>query len=185
MSETAGGPEMQPGGNAAGGATRRQGLGVETLAFGGLVALTIVGVAIADFSAGEGLWFWLLLIPVYAAFNIATGWTRARARGEGGARLVWKRVAHWLALLPAFYLVYALQQTGRIDREDAGLVALTALALTTLLAGVHFDWRLGMLGLLLGVTAGAAALVEEFFWVVLFATLVAAAIAFFWHRRGD
>ena len=48
------------------------------------------------------------------------------------------------------------------------------------------SWRgAALLGLLLGVTAGAAALVEEFFWVVLFATLVAAAIAFFWHRRGD
>ena len=160
-------------------------LGWEAIAFGGLACLSIVGIGIADFSASRGLAYWLMMVPVFAAVSIATGWTRARRRGEAGAVLVWKQVLHWVPLLLALYLIYALEATGRLNREDAGLVSLIAFALTTLLAGVHLDWRLAVLGALLGVTAAAAALVEEFFWVLLIPALIAAAVVIFWRRRDD
>ena len=160
-------------------------LGWEAIAFGGLAALSVVGIGIADFSASRGLAFWEMMVPVFAAVCVATGWTRARRRGEAGAAIIWKQVLHWVPLLLALYLIYSLQATGRLNREDAGLVALIAFALTTLLAGVHLDWRLAVLGALLGVTAAAAALVEEFFWVLLLPALLVGAVVIFWPRRAD
>jgi hypothetical protein len=157
----------------------------ERLVFAVLLALSIGGIAIADFSVRFGLHYWLVMVPIFAAASLYTGWTRARDRGESIHQILWRQTLHWLALALAVYLVFMLEQTGRLNREDAGLVALLALALTTLLAGVHFDWRLVLLGGLLGVTAACAAFVEEFFWILLIPAVVAGGIAFFWRGRRD
>jgi hypothetical protein len=160
-------------------------LGPEEVVLGSLAVLSIGGMAIADFSARWGLWYWLAMVPIFVAASLFTGWARARRRGETAFRILRRQLLHWATLPLAVYLVYVLEQTGRLNREDAGLVALLALALTTALAGVHFDWRLGVLGALLGITAASAALVEEFFWVLLIPAVAAAAIAILWHRRGE
>jgi hypothetical protein len=89
---------------------------------------------------------------------------------------------HWSVLILAIYLLYLLQQTGRLNRDDAGLVALLCLAITTFLAGVHFDWRLGVLGVILGAAAACAALIEEFFWILLIPALLAGVVVVLWRR---
>ena len=126
---------------------------------------------------------------IFAGAILFTGWTRARDRGQSIHQILWRQALHWLALALAVYLVFMLEQTGRLNREDAGLVALLALSLTTLLAGVHFDWRLMLLGGVLGVTAACAAFVEEFFWILL---IVGASLAFrpfdaiaFWFQSPE
>ena len=157
----------------------------ERVVFAVLLMLSIGGIALADFSARFGLYYWLVMVPVFAAASLYTGWTRARDRGEGIHQILWRQSLHWLALALAVYLVFMLEETGRLNQEDAGLVALLALALTTMLAGVHFDWRLMLLGGLLGVTAACAAFVEEFFWILLIPAAVAGGIALFWRGRND
>jgi hypothetical protein len=125
------------------------------------------------------------MVPIFAGASLFTGWTRARDRGQSIHQILWRQALHWLALALAVYLVFMLEQTGRLNREDAGLVALLALSLTTLLAGVHFDWRLMLLGGVLGVTAACAAFVEEFFWILLLPAVVAGGITLFWWGRRD
>ena len=170
-------------GKAGAGAPQR--LPSEKIVFAGLLVLSIGGIAIADFSVRFGLYYWLVMVPIFAGASLFTGWTRARDRGESIHQILWRQALHWLALALAVYLVFMLEQTGRLNREDAGLVALLALSLTTLLAGVHFDWRLMLLGGLLGVTAACAAFVEEFFWILLLPAVVAGGIALFWWGRRD
>ena len=171
-------------GSKAGAHPLRQ-LGSEKLVFVGLLVLSIGGIAVADFSVRWGLNYWLVMVPVFAGASLFSGWSRARGRGEGIQQILWRQAAHWSALALAVYLVYMLEQTRRLNQEDAGLVALLALSLTTLLAGVHFDWRLMLLGGLLGVTAACAAFVEEFFWVLLLPAVVAGGLAVFWLGRRD
>lgn len=148
-----------------------------------LIVLSICGMAIADFSARTALVYWLCVVPVFIGASLYAGWSSARARGETVATVVGRHALHWAVLPPALYLIYLLEQTGRLNREDAGLVALLALAVTTFLAGVHFDWRLAVLGGLLAVTAAASAFVEEFFWLLLLPALAAGAIMMLWKRR--
>ena len=158
-------------------------LGVEELIFAGLLLLSMGGTAIADFSSRGGLNYWLAMVPIFAAASIFIGWSRARAGGQSVASLLLNQVLHWTALALAVYLVYMLQQTGRLNRDDAGLVALLALALTTVLAGVHFDWRLLVLGGLLAVIAVCTAFVEEFFWMLVIPTLLVGTGLFIWQRH--
>jgi len=153
--------------------------------FVGLLALSMVGVAIADFSERLGLHFWLLMVPIFAGASLYTGWARARDRGASVHGILWRQVLHWSALALAVYMIFMLEETGRLNQEDAGLVAMLAVALTTLLAGVHFDWRLMLLGALLGIAAACSAFVEEFFWILLVPALLAGAFVFFWRGRGD
>jgi len=71
----------------------------------------------------------------------------------------------------------------RFGMEEIAFVALLAPSLTTVFAGIHFDWRLAVLGILLAVGTASAALVEEFFWILLIPAVVAGVIVVVWQRR--
>jgi hypothetical protein len=156
----------------------------DRLLLGTLLLLSLVGIAVADFSARSGLTYWLWMVPVFAGASILMSWTRARREGQGVARILTENILHWAPLPAALYIIYRLEDAGRLNREDAGLVALLSVALTTLLAGVHFDWRIAVLGLLLGAASFCAALVEEFFWLLLLPALLAGGVLLFWQRRS-
>ncbi len=155
----------------------------EEIGFGAVLLLTLGGLAIADFSASRGLDYWLMMVPIFAAVSVYTGWKRASGQGQAVGWVMARQLLHWGALALAFYLIFLLERTGRLNREDAGLVAMLTLALTTLLAGVHFDWRLAVLGVLVGVAAACAALVEEFFWVLLIPAVLVGVAVILWQRR--
>jgi hypothetical protein len=97
---------------------------------------------------------------------------------------VGREALHWSGLAVAVYLIYLLQSTGRIPYDAAGPVALVALALTAYLAGVHGNWRFCIVGAILGCAVAAAALVQEYLWLLAVPFLAGgAAGAFFWIRR--
>ena len=157
-------------------------LGVEEIAFIALLMLAIGGMAVTDYSARSGLSYWLVVIPLFGAVSVFNGWRKARASGKNISAVLLSQLLHWGALVVAVYLIYLLERTGRLNREDAGLVALLSLSLTTVLAGIHFNWRLAVLGILLAVGTACAALVEEFFWILLIPTVVVGAVVV-WQRR--
>jgi dipeptide/tripeptide permease len=99
------------------------------------------------------------------------------------APAVAREVLHWSGLAVAVTLIYLLQATGRMTNEAAGLVALVALALTSFLAGIHGNWRFCIVGALLACAVAAAALVEEYLWVLLPLVVLVVAGALFWIRR--
>ncbi|UCE85305.1 MAG: hypothetical protein JSU66_13275 [Deltaproteobacteria bacterium] len=161
----------------------RRRLSPEEILLAVLVALSLAGVAVMDFSQRYGLWYWLAMAPVFGGVSIYGGWARARRHGESAPAILRVQLLHWITLILAVLLVYVLQQTGRLTDEDAGFVALLALALTTFLAGVHFDWRFCVLGVVLGITLAGAALVTDFFWILLVPALLAGALFVFWKWR--
>jgi hypothetical protein len=69
-----------------------------------------------------------------------------------------------------------------MNDEDAGLVALLTLALSAFFAGLHSDWRICLVGIVLGGTVAGAAWVEEFLWMILIPFLAAAAVGIVWWR---
>jgi len=169
-------------GSASSGRRRPEWLGVEEVAFIALLVLAIGGMAVTDYSARSGLSYWLVVIPLFAAVSIFSGWRRASADGKNVGAVLLSQLLHWGALVLAVYLIYLLERTGRLNREDAGLVALLSLSLTTVLAGIHFDRRLAVLGVLLAIGTASAALVEEFFWILLIPTVLAG-VVIVWRWR--
>jgi hypothetical protein len=164
------------------GASRR--LRPEEILLAVLVALSVGGIAVMDFSTRYGLWYWLAMVPTFGGVSIYSGWSRVRSKGETGPAILRVQLLHWGGLVLAVLLVYLLQYTGRLSDDEAGFVALLALSLTTFLAGVHFDWRFCVLGVVLGITLAVAAFVKGFFWLLLIPIAVAGALAVLWKRRS-
>jgi len=147
-----------------------------------LVLLAIVGIGITDFSPHLSHWYWLAMVVVVGIACIVMEWSRARKKGLRVATIVKKEVIIWLGVLVAINLVYFLFHSGRLDSENTGLVILLILALATFLAGLRQDWRLCLLGVLLGGALILATYLEEFLWIVLMAVLAAAAGIYFMAR---
>ncbi|MGW8188327.1 MAG: hypothetical protein ACWGNK_13700 [Desulfobacterales bacterium] len=147
-----------------------------------LVLLAIVGIGLTDFSPLTSHWYWLAMVVVTGIACIVMEWSRARKKGLSAATIVKKEVFIWLSVLVAVNLVYFLFQSGRLDSENTGLVILLILALATFLAGLRLDWRLCLLGVLLGGALILATYMEEFLWIVLMVVLTAAAGLYFLAR---
>jgi hypothetical protein len=125
------------------------------------------------------------MVPLFGGVSAFLAWVRARNRGESPGGALRAQAFHWLGLLGALELVFLMKTAGQIQYDAIGLFALIALALATFLAGVHTDWRLCAVGVLLGAIVVAAAFIQQIVWVILvpaFALIVVVLIA--WRRRG-
>jgi hypothetical protein len=71
---------------------------------------------------------------------------------------------HWSGGLSAAIIVYAYHASGRIFHEEAGLIVLLILALTSYLDGIRTGWRCIFTGLFLGLTAICIAYFDNYIW---------------------
>jgi len=77
-----------------------------------------------------------------------------------------------------------LKCTDRINSNQLALLALLSLALATFLAGVHFDWRFMVVGVILGAAVAGAALVEQLLWMIIIPIAALLALIIFWWKRN-
>jgi len=148
-----------------------------------LVALSGLGVAINDYSPQSAFRYWLWMAPTFGVISITAAWWRAHRRDESVSNAIWRQVMHWAGVVGAVYLIYLLQRTGRMTNEAAGLGALITVALSTFLAGAHSDWRLMVVGVVLGVTVVGFAILEQLIWIVVLPLLVIIIIAMVLYMR--
>jgi len=148
-----------------------------------LLTLSAIGIGITDFAPAKALWYWIAMAPVFGGVCIYLEWTHSSDKEKKSPfQIVRKQVVHWVGFLIAIYLVFLLHSTGRLNDADAGLVALLTLAMSAFFAGVHSDWRICLVGIILGSAVAGAALVEEFFWMLLIPLIVAVAVGIIWWR---
>ena len=158
---------------------------VEELVLIVLVVLSGIGVAVNNYSPTSALRYWLWMAPTFGVVSVVAAWWRAGRRGESAVTAVQRQVLHWAGVVAAVYLIYLLQRTGRLANEAAGLAALIIIALASFLAGVHSDWRLMLLGTVLGVTVAGFAIIERIIWfIALPAMLIMVAATVIYMRRS-
>ncbi len=149
-----------------------------------LIVLSAVGIGLTNFMPVKSFWFWVAMVPVFGLTSLYIGWSKARKRGEGVSRIIWVQLLHWLGLLAAIGLIYLLfETTNRINSNQLALLALLSLALTTFLAGVHFDWRFMVVGVILGAAVAGAAFVEQVIWMIIIPIAAILILAIFWWKR--
>lgn len=149
-----------------------------------LIVLATVGIAITNFRPFESFYFWIAMVPVFGLTSIYIGWTKARNRGEGISRIIWVQLLHWIGLLASIGLVYLLYaKTGSVDNNQLALLTLTCLALATFLAGVHFEWRFMVVGVILGAAVAGTAIIEHVIWMVVIPLAAIIILAIFWWKR--
>jgi len=168
---------------AATASSLKRGLEVSEIAMILLLVLSGIGIGVSDYSADKGLWYWLLMVPVFGLTSLFVGWSAARRHGQSPSRVIVTQVLHWIGLAAALWLMFLLAETGRINYADEGLVSLVLLALATFLVGVHTDWRFAVVGVVLGCIAALAGLVEQYLWLGLVPVLLGLGIFVYWRLR--
>lgn len=132
-----------------------------------LVTLAIGGIAVMDFTEAYGFWYWLAMIPVFGGVGVFLAWRAHHHDPDHRPLLLRRQFIHWCAAVLGILLTFLMLDAGIVDRSSAGLVALLVLTLATTMAGIHFEWRLAVLGVILMATLAAAVIAEHFFWVLL------------------
>ena len=151
-----------------------------------LVILSVGGVAIMDYSPRWGFYYWLLMAVVFGAVSIGLAWKRDHDLPGDQSDRVRKQALHWGTLIIGILLIFLMHGAQLFDRPSTpGLLALLLLALTAGLAGVHFNWRMAVVGLILAATFVAAVLAEEFFWILLIVAFIAVIVIFVTRRKPD
>jgi hypothetical protein len=152
--------------------TPRQQFHTRRIVFITLVILSVVGIGVMDYSEKFALWYWLSMAPIFAGASLALTWKTAHQKDATAAQHIRRQLFHWLVLVVALLLVFLMQRFGTLQPATSGLMALLMLAVTCLLAGVHFEWRMAVLGGILTLTFVAGVFVESFFWVLLIVAIV-------------
>jgi hypothetical protein len=114
---------------------------------------------------------------------------RAKAAGKPIKELIRRELSHWSVLLAFLGILLLLERRDYINRQSAADFTLLLLAFSCVLAGVHFDWLLLIMGVVLTVMLVAMATLEEYsvlLWLLMITVTIAAASIFYLRsKRAD
>jgi len=153
-----------------------------------MLALALLGMGLSQ-AMEKGAWeYWLFVVVVYAALGLWRSTKKAKQKEQPIRKLIRRELAHWAMLLVFLGVVLLLERREIIDRESASDIALLLLAFSCCLAGVHFDWLLMIVGVVLTVMLVAMATLEQYsivLWiVVILVAIIAATIFYFKSKSG-
>jgi len=151
--------------------------------YAGLIVLSIGGIAIMDFRADYGVWYWLIMTAVFGIASLSMSWRPAAEKGFSPQHLLRQEGLHWLTALVAVGLVFIMRWSLELDPKLAALCSLLVLAVTCVLAGIHFEWRLAVVGAVLAATFVASVLAADFFWAGLLIAVIGGAVLLAISRR--
>ncbi len=148
--------------------------------FCALLGLALLGMALTQATKGGGSLYWLGVLWIYALFSLARAWMRAREQHDS----VWSEIHlhffHWLGALVALHIVFLLERNDIMTRDAASDASLLVLALSSYLAGLHFERLFVLIGIVLAIMAVAGAFVEQYtLWIVAVPASLVAAWLFF------
>ena len=163
--------------------TQGRGMGIHGWIYSLLVLLSVGGIAIMDYSVKYGFWYWLAMAVVFGIASVGLAWKRDKDMpGDQSARIR-KQALHWGTLIVGLLLAFLMPHGEVLAASTQGLTALLLVAVAALLAGVHFDWRMAVVGLILAATFVTAVLAEEFFWPLLIVAFLAVVIIWGFRRK--
>ena len=147
-----------------------------------MLILALIGVILTDFVPSFASHYWFYAVPVFAIINIILSWHAAVAHRD--FVLVWHELLHWIILLVMIFIVSIFLGMGTISDVTAGIMMLSLLSLATLLAGVHFDSMLIIIGIILVVLDLLSSVFIEFSMFILVPLIIIAAVLIFWRTRS-
>ena len=153
-----------------------------------MLILALVGMGMTQASE-TGAWeYWLFVVCVYAGLGL---WRSARSANKSG-RSIWKSVgrelAHWGTLICFLAVLLLLERREIVNRASASYFALMLLSLSCCMAGVHIDWMLLVVGVVLTIMLVALATLEQLtavLWIVMVFVVCLAAAFFYVQSKRD
>jgi hypothetical protein len=152
-----------------------------------MLILALAGMGFTQASESGSWEFWLFIVVVYAALSLWRSWQSAKQAGPSvGKRLVGE-LSHWGKLLVVLFVLLMPERREIVNRDSAPYFALMMLALSCCLAGVHVDWRLLVLGVVLMIMSVAMAMLEQYvvvLWLIMIAVAGVGAAFFYLQSQG-
>ena len=127
----------------------------------------LVSFGMLDFWTTGAMWMFALVAPLLGIVSWLIGWSQARRAGEVDRRVGLTQAMHWGTIFLAMVVLCALAAGRRISGEAIGQVATMIVGIVYFLAGVHFDRRWMISGLLLLVGSAAITWVPQYAWTSL------------------
>lgn len=132
--------------------------------------------------------YWLysrLMAIVFAFLSISMFWYTHRGQHRNITSMILHQMLHWLGLLLSIYLVDVFVNSGIIGTTAAGLITLTLLALATYLSGVYSNPSFMLIGIVLGLFAAGAALIQAYLSVVMIPVILITAVIIYLLSRHE
>ncbi|TWU45076.1 hypothetical protein Q31b_02470 [Novipirellula aureliae] len=152
----------------------------------GMLVLALIGMGLSQALEQRAWWYWLFVVITYAVLGLWRSIRKAKRAGDGLRNLISRELAHWSVLLVFLGVLAVLERKEIISRESSSDFALLLLAFSCCLAGIHFDWLLLIMGVVLTVMLVAMATLEQYtivLWIVMI--VVAAAAAGFFYLKSS
>lgn len=124
--------------------------------------------------------YWFIMMFLFTVIAIAPDFYQFKQDGDNLKSFI-SRVLHWTGGLCAAIIVYAYHSSGRIFHEEAGLIVLLVLALTTYLDGIKTGWRCIFTGLFLGLVAICVAYFDSYIWQLAALAIAAIVVSYHWN----
>jgi hypothetical protein len=127
-----------------------------------LYVLAIVLIALTDHDPLAAKPSWDLFIPLIGLVSVISGWSQhagdtARRRGE----FVMRQALHWGVLLLVIHLLFMRDVQHLLQAETDGFVIIYLVGLTSMLAGIHLDWKMAVFGLFLIIGGVVIAFLDD------------------------
>ena len=149
------------------------------LTVGLLIVLVMFGLFLTNISHTRARFYWSAMFPI---FGIVSLWNELK-NGENADVALWKKLGvqalHWLGPIVAVRIIFLQLARGQMDADAVALVTLLILAVTSFLAGVHFNRSFYWVSVVLALAAIIGTEVEAYLWLFAVIALVAIAITIF------
>jgi len=154
-----------------------------------MLVLAIIGLIIMNIHQNTYWMYSRIMAVIYGLLSIWLFWYLNRGEHKVHTSTIWHQILHWIGLIIAMYITSTFVNSGVVSSIQAGLFTLTLLALTVFLAGVYTDSAFMLIGIVLGIFAIGASLVEAYLSIIMIPVIIIAAIAIFFlihhQKRRD
>jgi hypothetical protein len=153
-----------------------------------MIAFTLIGVAITDYSPQDAFIYWMVMFIVFGLTAIVAGWHSAHlqvllGRQSAVKTLLREQFIHWSGALIIVTALFSFVLAGHMTQEATGLMVMLLLALTTFLDGIRLGWRFCLTGIYLAVAVVAANLLENALPALLLLAIAVIGITLYLQRR--
>lgn len=133
---------------------------INEVIFISLVVLSFFGDILGQFFERGGVFYWLLMTPVFFIGVLMSERAKAEKDGYTSNRYIKLQVTHWSGTFIAVLCVMLLWHAEAVKAQATGQVIHIILALSTFLVGLHLGLRFYLLGLFLFATAALTIAME-------------------------
>lgn len=156
---------------------------INEIIFVSLIFLCFFGEILMEVSDRAGVFYWLLMAPVFLFASMLSEKTKEIATGHITEHLIKLQVLFWGSAFFAILLVFLTWHAEMMKAQAAAITIHIILAHTMFLSGIVLGFRFYLIGVLLFCTAGLTVLMEAHFAIDLLVSLPFIWLGLYWEKN--